>query len=48
MTSTYLTNWLYVWLFVVAGAGLVVLIVLAVKVVPRIAARRRAELEAAG
>jgi NADH-quinone oxidoreductase subunit A len=33
MTSTYLTNWLYVWLFVVAGAGLVVLILLFSKLI---------------
>ncbi len=33
MTSEYLTNWLYVWAFIVAGAALVVLILLFAKLV---------------
>lgn len=33
MTDAYLTNWLYIWLFIAAGAGLVVLILLASKLV---------------
>ena len=33
MTSTYLTNWLYVWLFIAAGGGLVVLILLFSKLI---------------
>jgi NADH:ubiquinone oxidoreductase subunit 3 (subunit A) len=33
MTSAYLTNWLYVWAFIVAGAALVVLILLFAKLV---------------
>ena len=33
MTSAYLTNWLYVWLFLVAGAALVVLILLFSKLI---------------
>lgn len=33
MTSEYLTNWLYVWLFLAAGATLVVLILLVSKLV---------------
>ena len=33
MTSEYLTNWLYVWAFLVAGAVLVVLILLVSKLV---------------
>ena len=33
MTSAYLTDWLYVWLFIVAGAALVVVILLFSKVI---------------
>ena len=33
MTEAYLTNWLYIWLFIVAGAALVVLILLTARVV---------------
>jgi len=33
MTSTYLTNWLYVWLFIAAGGALVVLILLFSKLI---------------
>jgi NADH-quinone oxidoreductase subunit B len=33
MTSEYLTNWLYVWAFIVSGAALVVLILLISKVI---------------
>ena len=33
MTSEYLTNWLYVWAFIVSGAALVVLILLFSKVI---------------
>ncbi len=33
MTSAYLTNWLYVWLFLVSGAALVVLILLFSKLI---------------
>jgi len=33
MTNTYLTNWLYVWLFIAAGGGLVVLILLFSKLI---------------
>ena len=33
MTSAYLTNWLYVWLFIVAGAALVVVILLFSKLI---------------
>jgi NADH:ubiquinone oxidoreductase subunit 3 (subunit A) len=33
MTETYLTNWLYIWLFITAGAALVVLILLMSKLV---------------
>ena len=33
MTSAYLTDWLYVWLFIVAGAALVVVILLFSKLI---------------
>jgi NADH:ubiquinone oxidoreductase subunit 3 (subunit A) len=33
MTSEYLTNWLYVWAFIVSGAALVVLILLFSKLI---------------
>jgi NADH:ubiquinone oxidoreductase subunit 3 (subunit A) len=33
VTNAYLTNWLYVWLFLVAGAALVVVILLFSKVI---------------
>ena len=33
MTDAYLTNWLYVWLFLAAGAALVVLILLFSKLI---------------
>ncbi len=33
MTSTYLTHWLYVWLFIAAGGALVVLILLFSKLI---------------
>lgn len=33
MTDGYLTNWLYIWLFIAAGAALVVLILLFSKLV---------------
>jgi NADH-quinone oxidoreductase subunit A len=33
MTTAYLTNWLYVWLFIVAGAALVVVILLTSKLI---------------
>ena len=33
MTNAYLTDWLYVWLFIVAGAALVVLILLFSKLI---------------
>ena len=33
MTSTHLTNWLYVWLFIAAGGALVVLILLFSKLI---------------
>mgnify|MGYP005835211747 CR=1 FL=1 len=33
MTSEYLTNWLYVWAFIAAGAALVVLILLFAKLI---------------
>ncbi len=33
MTEAYLTNWLYIWLFIVAGGALVVLILLFSKLV---------------
>jgi NADH-quinone oxidoreductase subunit A len=33
MTEAYLTDWIYVWLFIVAGAALVVLILLFSKLV---------------
>lgn len=33
MTEAYLTNWVYIWLFIAAGAALVVLILLAARLV---------------
>ena len=33
MTSAYLTNWLYVWAFIVSGAALVVLVLLFSKLI---------------
>jgi NADH-quinone oxidoreductase subunit A len=33
MTETYLTNWVYIWLFIAAGGALVALILLVAKLV---------------